>query len=262
MPGRHPTGIFARYTLLPVARYLPYLPFLALAAATVITAPFLGLVRDALFARFGATAVQVLLAGLALVAFAAAVAAVRRAIDAPRGQRSRRLALLVVVAVLLVAQTLWLGSGIAQVDVVEKIHILQYGGMAFLFHRAILVRARQRRDRAGLDHLVLPVLAGTLVGILDESTQGFFQQRTGDIRDVALDGLSALAGLGVALATGPAGRVPDDAGSPAPEAPAKAPGPFRIRCLGAALAATLLALAFFFASFHLGHEIRDPAIGR
>ena len=101
-----------------MARYLPYLPFLALAVATVVTAPFLGLVRDALFDRFGAAAVHGLVAALGLAALVLAIAAVRRALDAPAGVRWQRLGLLALVAVLLGAQTVWLGSGIARVDVV------------------------------------------------------------------------------------------------------------------------------------------------
>lgn len=224
----------------------PFGPALLLAALVIGTAPFMGLVRNRLFDAFGDGVVPALagLLGLAAVtAIAAIVIRVRRDPD-PR-RRRRRWALLGLVTVLLVLQTFGFATSNLRVDVVEKIHIFQYGGLALLVYWGL----RRQGGRSRLEYWTVPVLAGAFAGVLDETVQGFFQLRTADIRDVALNAVAAGCGLLLALALDP----PDWKGGVR-----TAKGVRRSTRWAAAL---VLAAGLFYAEFHMGYEIHDPTVG-
>ena len=81
-----------------------------------------------------------------------------------------------------------MSTGNADTDVVESFHFVEYGVLTLLFYRAW-------RPLGDLSVLVLPVLAGVLVGTLDEWLQWFVPARVGELHDVVLDaGASSRAG--------------------------------------------------------------------
>lgn len=226
--------------------------FLAAAALSVtilVVAPFMGGLRDALFEAVP-NAVELLggflgALGLALVAWVA-----WRVARQPPRLRRRGALLLAGVLALLYVQVQGFSIGIPSSDVVEKVHIFEYGLLAFLLYRAQLSRVEGvRGGKADLATVLVPVLGAALVGLGDESVQGYFSVRVGDVRDVVLDVLAGITGLLFALAVEPPARW------------ARTP-PARRRAAGILLVAAVAGFALFVGRFHLGHEIHDPEIGR
>lgn len=229
-------------------REAPSRGWLLSAAALSVTilgvAPFMGGLRDALFEAVP-NAVEILggllaALGLALIAWVAWKVARQ-----PARLRRRGVLLLVGVLALLWVQVQGFSIGIPSSDVVEKVHILEYGLLAFLLYRA----TRLRGGAADVATLLVPVLGAALVGLGDESVQGYFQVRVGDVRDVVLDVLAGLTGLLFALAVDPPAKW-----SPTPRR--------RRRAAAVLLFAALAGFVAFVGRFHVGHEIHDPEIGR
>jgi hypothetical protein len=133
-------------------------------------------------------------------------------------------------------------TGNAEVDAVEAFHFLEYGALAFLFYRA----CQQYSDARCV---VLPLLAGLVVGILDETLQWFIPSRVGELHDVALDLAAVGFGLLVAVAVDP------------PPRGVLSLGRQEAWHVGACTAATLVLLAAFIQIVHIGYEIVDPEIG-
>jgi hypothetical protein len=133
-------------------------------------------------------------------------------------------------------------TGNADVDAVEAFHFLEYGALAVLFHGAWRQYSDARR-------LVFPLLAGLVVGILDETLQWFIPSRVGELHDVALDLAAVGFGLLVALAVDPPPRSVTTLGRQAA---------WRV---AASSAGTLVLLAAFIQTVHVGDEIDDPEIG-
>ena len=225
-----------------------FLPPLALALLTVASAPFLGILRDALFDRFGGSAVKVLAGGLGFLALVLAGLAAARILTA-EDRRSMRIALALIATLVIVGQAVGFGTADERTNIVEKIHIVQYGLLAFLFRRA-LVAGRNDLEDDGPSRWLLPIVWASLVGLLDESTQGFFQMRTGDIRDVAINALSSVSGLLLALALDPPARW------------RVRPSPRGLRWLADWTAIAVLGVGLFIAELHTGYWIEDPEIGR
>lgn len=235
-----------------MSRLRRYAPALALAATVWCTSPFLGLVRDALFDRFSSNAVRILAVSLGALLVVVLALAVLRLIHGLRSAAVRPspwqwVGLLVVLG-LLWYQVHGFQIGIPSSDIAEKIHIVEYGLMALLLYRGARRAPRLREGAGDLGLLLVPLFGATLAGTVDESVQGFFQLRTGDIRDVALNALAGLTGLVLALSVTPPRRWQ--------------PLPPPRRRLGALVAATILAAGLFFYEAHLGYEIEDPQIGR
>jgi fumarate reductase subunit D len=131
----------------------------------------------------------------------------------------------------------------AQVNIAERVHIFEYGLLALLLYRSF-------RPRGDLSVLLLTILWVTFAGTMDEFVQWFFQKRTGEIRDVALNAISGGTGLLFALAL-------------------LSPRGLRMKISGKSwaivtksVALLLLLLGLFFSLAHLGHMIEDPEIGR
>ena len=91
-----------------------------------------------------------------------------------------------------------LRTGDADTDVVESFHFVEYGLLTLLFYRVW-------RPIGDLSVFVLPVLAGLLVGTLDEWLQWFVPSRVGEMRDVVLNGVAIACGLLFSIGFEPAG---------------------------------------------------------
>ncbi|MEO1083037.1 MAG: VanZ family protein [Acidobacteriota bacterium] len=202
--------------------------------------PFMGLLRDVLFDTLGGLALKTIGGALALVGLGVFVAAIMRI----RDRRAPRYAALVAVVILILIQTFVLGSGHAKVDLVEKVHIFQYGALSVLLYWALLAPSRI----IGPSTLLLPLLWATLVGVGEESVQGFFRFRVADIRDVKLNGIAAFCGLFLALALWP------------PDGWRTRPGERRRVLRWCAV--LVLAVGIFFQTVHLGYLIKDEEIGQ
>jgi len=134
-------------------------------------------------------------------------------------------------------------TGNANVDLVERFHLVEYGVLTWLYYRIW-------HSRADVTSLVFPALAAFTVGICDEGMQWLVPARVGELRDILLNGVSIGCGLLFSVALQPtagARWMPDRR---------------QRRALAAAAAGVIVLLAAFFHTVHLGHEIDDPQVGR
>lgn len=209
----------------------------------------MGRLRDALLSAFGARFVKALAALFAVGLLAAlAVAALK-----VRDRRLLRYGGLLSALALVPLQGALFGTGIAEVDVVERIHLLEYGLLALLLHRALATRGESFAAP-------LALLLAAFVGVLDELVQWWVPLRTGDVRDVALDAYAALAGLVVSTSLGTAALGTASFGA-ASRATRSEPEASRRR-LALAGVALVLGLAAFLDAAHLGYEVADAEAGR
>lgn len=210
---------------------------LAVAAAAVIVAgsPVVNTLRQALLVGWPAAYMPVLagivaLGGLLLVLFA---------FRAMRDRSQPRLIALATAVALAVGSGAALRTGVANVDVVEAFHFVEYSALTLLFASAL---ARPAAQWAWLWAAYATVSAGTV----DEWVQWFVPGRTGEIRDVAINGIAVACGLLLAralnLGVGPVRR-------------------HRPLQMAAGAAVVLLLVAVLFWSAHLGHELQDPETG-
>ena len=124
----------------------------------------------------------------------------------------------------------------------ESFHFIEYGLLGLLFYRVW-----RRFDDVAV--LLLPVLAGTIAGTLDEWLQWFIPLRAGEARDVGLNVVALGCGLLFAIAFDPPDRV------------ALTLRRESRRTVAAVAAAVLIVFALFLRSVHAGYEIVDPSIG-
>ena len=220
-----------------------FYPAVLLSVSILLLAPFVGLLRDVLFDNFGDRGVKGVALGLALIGVAAFLYALTRI----RENRFWRYVGLAGVVGLLWLQSIGFRTALTTVNVAEKIHIVQYGGLAWMVY-AILRRQDRRAGReVDLTLLFYPLLASTLVGTLDEWVQWMVETRTGEIRDVGLNVFSGVCGLLFAVCLDP------------PQWPKR---PSNWRPVTDFVGLTILVVGLFFASAHLGYWIEDPEIGR
>lgn len=214
---------------------------LALGASFVIpfSSPWLGVLRDGLEARLGGRYVSVLAIGLAVVG----VVALGVAVASIRTRRARRYGLLALAVGLVVLQPLLWGQGMRRVDLVERVHLVEYAGLAFLY----LLALRDRVRDAALP--VLAILAAVLVGVADETIQWLSSARVGDIRDVLLNGWAGAIGALFALAL------------VSPSGFGLRPGPASIRAVRRLALVVLLSGAALFSRVGVGTVIEDPQAG-
>jgi hypothetical protein len=149
---------------------------------------------------------------------------------------------LTAALVLAVAYSRWRATGRADVDVVELFHFVEYGVITWLFYRAW-------RPLDDGSVYVLPVLAGLLVGTLDEWLQWFIPVRVGEMNDVVLNLAAIGCGLLFSIGFDPPDRI----------AAALRPGSWAR--IGRFAAAVVLVFAAFFHIVHLGYVIEDREIG-
>ncbi len=237
-----------RGSLISSAGLKRFLPALTLVVLVVSSAPFVGLVRDFLFDRFDAGAVR----GIALVLLALAACVFLYAIARIRHHRLLRYGGLALAAVLLWLQETLLSAGItdasfaSQVAVAEKIHLVEYGLLAYLLYRAF----KPRDGTVDPTVLLLPLLWLTVAGVLEESMQWLVETRLGEVRDVALNVYAGVCGLIFSLALDPPERL---SWSLAPE---------HRRQVTDVAGLVILALGLLFSFAHLGYEHSDSEIGR
>ena len=222
-----------------------FLPPTVLSLVIVLAAPFVGLLRDFLFDTFPGQAVRVLGAVLFLLAVAFLGFGVLRI----RENRLFRYGGLVVVALLLWVQSVGFRTDLPQVNVAEKIHIVEYGLLAWWLYRAFHQRWR---GRDGVDPdlglLLFPLLGVALVGTLDEAMQWWVETRTGEVRDVGLNLFSGCVGLLFAVCLDPPRRLSVRSTRWVP--------------ITDGVALVVLVLGTFIYQAHLGYLIEDPNIGR
>ncbi len=133
-------------------------------------------------------------------------------------------------------------TGNANVDVVERFHLVEYGALTWLYYRAW-------HGRGDITALVFPALAAFTVGIFDEALQWLVPARVGELRDVLLNAVSIACGLIFSLGLAPLSTV------------SWWPARQGRRTLAIVASAVIVALAVFFHAVHLGHEINDPRAG-
>ncbi|MGH9370068.1 MAG: VanZ family protein, partial [Vicinamibacterales bacterium] len=216
----------------PRFRAMPFVLASAVSAALLLAAPFIGEIRRAILTRFPGHFVLIVGGIVALAVAGAILAAVRRV----RDRRADRYGAIAFALVLAVAYAIVSRTGDPRVDAVERFHFVEFGLISLLFYRAW-------RPAADPSAIVLPVLAGLLVGTLDEWLQWFIPVRVGEVRDVFLNGVAIACGLIFSVALDPPVRF-----SPALSAAS-------LRRIGAFCAAVLVVFAAFFQSVHLGYAI-------
>lgn len=88
-----------------------------------------------------------------------------------------------------------------QIDIPEeRVHLLEYAGLGYLLAYAL------QKDGRGSFYMTVP-LAGFVIGLGDETLQGFFPNRVFDWYDVGLNTIGILIGLAVAVLSRTGGRA-------------------------------------------------------
>jgi len=208
------------------------------AVAVVLSSPFIGELRAWLRAA-SPTQFQAIVSGaVAMSVVVALIAAVVRV----RDHRAWRFTVLAASIGGAAVYARLVATGNPDVDVVEHVHFVEYGVIAWLFYRA------WRPLDNGLA-LVWPLLAGVFAGIADEFVQWFIPARIGEAHDIFLNGVAVTCGLCFAASVDPPPRF----GAPLERT--------AVRPIAYALSVVLLAFATFFNVVHLGHQVYEPDIG-
>lgn len=207
--------------------------------AVIIAAPFVGQIRGAIQSAVPGQ-YRLIIGGTIAGAIAIALAGAFIRI------RERRLPRYGVIAASVGGGVVyaWLtATGNANVDVVERFHFVEYGLLAFLFYRVW-------RDRTDVAALLFPMLAGIIVGTLDEGVQWLVPARVGELHDVLLDAAALACGLAFSIGLEPPVSLTTQLDRE------------KRRGLAAFVAVSMAILAAFFAVVHLGHEVDDAEAGR
>lgn len=211
----------------------------AASAIVIVAAPYVGQIRGAIQAALPGQYRLIIGGTIALGVAAALVHALIRI-------RERRLLRYGLIAGAVAVGTIYAvatATGNALVDVVERFHFVEYGFITLLFYRAW-------HDRPNVTVLVFPLLAGTMVGTLDEAVQWLVPARVGEWHDVLLDLVAVACGLVFSVGVQPPVALTTrlDRGTR--------------RELALFVAACAVTVAGFFHAVHLGHEIDGGQAGR
>jgi hypothetical protein len=220
-------------------RTAPFVLAVAVAIIVVLSAPFVGQLRSWVRANFPGQFVSIagVTGGVALLGvLTAAVVRIRQR----RAQRYGTIALALAIAA---AYSVFNAGTNPESNVVERFHFLEYGLITFLFYRAW-------RPLEDVSILLLPMLAGLIVGTTEEWLQWFVPRRVGEIRDIFLNLVAIGCGLLFSVAVQPPERF----------VPVLGRGSLSRVCRLAA--AAVFALAIFVHVVHLGYVIEDPEAGR
>src|SRR3954463_988559 len=218
----------------PRLRAAPFVLAAVVSIGLVLSAPFIGFVRSWIRTTFPGQFVRIVGGAIAALGLAALAAAIFRI----RAHRASRYAALAVALGCAVGFSLHDATGKPDVDVVQRFHFLEYGLITFLFYRAW----KPLEDSA---LLVLPVLAGLIVGTADEWLQWFIPNRVGEIADVLLNGVAIGCGLLFSLGADPPDRFRWTL------------RPGSVTRVGRLAGITILAIALFFHIVHLGYDLGD-----
>lgn len=204
----------------------------AVAALLVLSAPFIGQIRSSIRTAFPGQFVTIVGIAVGAAVLGAIVAAIVRI----RDRRALRYGSIAAALVLGFAYAASLGTGNPEVDAVERFHFVEYGLITLLFYRAW----RPVNDGSVF---VLPVLAGIVVGTLEEWVQWFIPARIGEMRDVFLNCAAIACGLLFSIGLDPPERLSFTLrrGS--------------LRRIGVAFAFATLVFALFFHTVHLGYVV-------
>ena len=205
----------------------------------VLSAPFVGQVRSAIRSSFPGQFVTIV-GGIIAIGLAIALLT---AFIRIRQYRLRRYMLVALAVAIAIAYSAWTAGPNPESNVVERFHFLQYGLITFLFYRAW-------RPLGDLSILIMPALAGLIVGTAEEWLQWFIPNRVGEMKDVFLNLVAICTGLLFSVGLEPPRRL-----LPTITAPSRP----RVARL---LAAAVLVFAIFFHVVHLGHVIVDEEAGR
>jgi hypothetical protein len=207
-------------------------------AAVIASAPFVGDLRSAILAAFPAQFQLIIGSGIA----AAVVAALIMAVVSIRDRRTSRYIGLVAAVGGAIAYARLVATGNLLVDVVEHVHFVEYGLIAWLFYRAW----RPLDTGAAI---VWSLLAAILVGIVDESVQAFIPGRVGEAHDIFLNAVAVACGLCFAVSVDP----PAHFGVPLQRSV--------VRPIAYGVSVVLLSFAGFFHAVHLGHNCTSLVSG-
>lgn len=210
----------------------------AASAMVVLSAPFIRDIRDFIKTTFPGDYVTIVVVAVAVAVMAAVAAAIVRI----RDRRAARYGALAAALTLAVSYALWNAQGNLEVDAVERFHFVEYGFLTFLYYRAF-------RPLGDLSVLVLPILAGLIVGTCEEWLQWFIPGRIGDMRDVFLNAAAIVSGLLFSIGLDP------------PDGLSFAVRPGALRRIGVAGAISAFVFALFVRTVHLGVAIVDPGAG-
>ncbi|MEO5347007.1 MAG: VanZ family protein [Magnetococcus sp. YQC-9] len=144
-----------------------------------LTLPLTPIITKGIFHLIGKRETGLVISGFLLLAMAVVLFLLFRNIR--REQRIR--ALLPFLAILLVAYNMDNSS--------ERVHLLEYGGLAFLVFRAM-------NEPRGIG-LLWAYVSVVLLGFSDECIQFMLPNRYFDLRDVALNGIGAACGIWFAV---------------------------------------------------------------
>jgi hypothetical protein len=208
------------------------------AAAVVLWAPFVSDIRRWIRTEFPGHFVLIVGTSIAIVIGGALLVTLLRI----RERRALRYGALAAAVLLGVGYSLRYAQGRPDVDVVERVHFVEFGVITLLFYRAW-------RPLGDWSAFVLPFLAGLLVGTLEEWFQWFIPVRVGEMRDIFLNSAAIGSGLLFSVAVDPPGTL----------TPRLHPGSLRRLALSACV--VIVVLAGFFHAVHLGYEVSDDEIG-
>ena len=206
--------------------------------ALVLSAPFIGYIRAWIRTQFPGQFVRIVGGLIAVLGIAAIGIAVVRI----RERRAIRYAAIAGSLICAAWYSLAHATGIPEVDVVQRFHFVEYGLITFLFYRAW-------RPLEDASIVILPALAGLLVGTADEWLQWFIPNRVGELDDIFLNGIAIACGLVFSFGADPPPRFRRTL---RPGSPAR---------IGRFAAVVVIAIALFFHTVHLGYDVGDDEIG-
>jgi hypothetical protein len=226
----------------------PLILAIVFSAGVVLSAPFVGQIRAALRAAFPGRFVTIVGGAVVLTIGLAVVGALARI----RDRRVARYGAIAAAILLGAAYIGWFSTGMPEVDAVERVHFVEYGVVTLLFYRAW-------RNRGDLSSFALPVLAGLIVGTIEEWFQWFLPVRVGEARDVFLNLVAIGCGLLFSVGLEPPGPVEQGLGTGAWGLGHLHPGSARF--VSRLSAVFVLVFALFFHAVHLGVEVQANPIG-
>jgi VanZ family protein len=207
-------------------------------AAVVLSAPYMGQVRAWVRTEFPGRFVAIVGGSVAAaIGLALLVALVRI-----RHRRALRYGALLAALLLGFAYNRGLATGTPEIDVVERVHFVEYGLIALAFYLVW-------RPRGDPSMFILPLIAGVIVGTVEEWFQWFIPVRVGEARDVALNLAAVTCGLLFSVGMSPPASFvwPPRRGSSTR--------------VGVLASTAVLVLAGFTHAVHLGHVVSHEGVG-